>query len=84
MALAKAFGSQSNCLGIIVVRDLPSSYVTARERLLKLAYRFANLEPSTRERYADSRSKYRCVFPDYRRTVLNAGCSFGWSHGKVC
>lgn len=59
MVSAKAFGSQPDCLGIIIVRDLPSSYVAARERLLKLAYRFANLDHKTREKYADSRSKYR-------------------------
>jgi len=65
-SIAKAFGSQPDCLGIMVVRDLPASYVVARERLLKLAYRFANLDHEVRERYADPRSKY----------------SFGWSHGK--
>ncbi|KAH9937403.1 Clavaminate synthase-like protein [Fomitopsis serialis] len=65
-SIAKAFGSQPDCLGIVVVRDLPSSYVVARERLLKLAYCFANLDHEVREHYADPRSKY----------------SFGWSHGK--
>ncbi|TFY63255.1 hypothetical protein EVJ58_g3359 [Rhodofomes roseus] len=65
-SIAKAFGSEPGCLGIVIVRDLPPNYVTARERLLKLAYRFAHLDHQTRERYADPRSKY----------------SFGWSHGK--
>ncbi|KZT74903.1 Clavaminate synthase-like protein [Daedalea quercina L-15889] len=65
-SIAKAFGSQPDCLGIVVVRDLPQSYVAAREKLLRLAYRFANLDHETRERCADQQSKY----------------SFGWSHGK--
>ncbi|KAI0662528.1 Clavaminate synthase-like protein [Cubamyces menziesii] len=65
-SIERAFGSHPDSLGIIIVRDLPSSYVPARERLLKLAYRFANLDPKVRERYADPKSRY----------------SFGWSHGK--
>ncbi|CCM01612.1 uncharacterized protein FIBRA_03673 [Fibroporia radiculosa] len=65
-AIDKAFGSHPDSLGIIVVRDLPSNFASARERLLKLAYQFANLDSETRERYADPNSKY----------------SFGWSHGK--
>ena len=55
----KAFGSHADSLGIIIVRDLPSTYTPARERLLRLAYRFANLEPHVRERYADPKSRYR-------------------------
>jgi len=65
-SIEQAFGSNPSCLGIIVVRDLPSAYGAARERLLKLAYHFANLDPRTRERFADPKSRY----------------SFGWSHGK--
>ncbi|KAI0336140.1 Clavaminate synthase-like protein [Cubamyces sp. BRFM 1775] len=65
-SINKAFGSHPDSLGIIIVRDLPSTYVPARDRLLKLAYRFANLDPKLRERYADPKSRY----------------SFGWSHGK--
>ncbi|KAI0651551.1 Clavaminate synthase-like protein [Trametes meyenii] len=65
-SIEKAFGSHPDSLGIIIVRDLPQTYAPARERLLRLAYRFANLDAKTRERYADSRSRY----------------SFGWSHGK--
>ncbi|KAM5532185.1 hypothetical protein V8D89_014141 [Ganoderma adspersum] len=65
-SIEKAFGSQPDSLGIIIVRDLPSTYTPARERLLRLAYRFANLDPNVREGYADSKSRY----------------SFGWSHGK--
>ncbi|TFK93554.1 Clavaminate synthase-like protein [Polyporus arcularius HHB13444] len=65
-SIEKAFGSHPDSLGIVIVRDLPPTYAPARERLLKLAYRFANLDPSVRERYADPKSRY----------------SFGWSHGK--
>jgi len=53
-------------LGIIIVRGLPSSYITYRERLLKHAYKFAKLDESVREKYTDPGSRY----------------SFGWSHGK--
>ncbi|KAJ7456587.1 Clavaminate synthase-like protein [Mycena latifolia] len=65
-SIGKAFGSNPECLGIIVVRDLPPVYTAYRERLLKLAYAFAKLEGSVREQYADPVSRY----------------SFGWSHGK--
>ncbi|KAI0735482.1 Clavaminate synthase-like protein [Earliella scabrosa] len=65
-SIEKAFGSQPDSLGIVIVRDLPPNYAPARERLLRLAYRFANLDPTTREKYADPKSRY----------------SFGWSHGK--
>ncbi|GJE87720.1 clavaminate synthase-like protein [Phanerochaete sordida] len=65
-SIETAFGSQPDSLGIIVVRDLPAQYPAARERLLKLAYSFASLDESTRERFADPKSRY----------------SFGWSHGK--
>ncbi|PCH33351.1 Clavaminate synthase-like protein [Wolfiporia cocos MD-104 SS10] len=65
-AIEKAFGSHPDSLGIIVIRDLPPAFVNARERLLTLAYQFANLEVNVRERYADPKTKY----------------SFGWSHGK--
>lgn len=65
-SIEKAFGSGPDCLGIIIVRDLPSEYPKLRERLLKFAYAFAQLDEQVRERYADSKSRY----------------SFGWSHGK--
>jgi len=66
-SIEEAFGSNPKCLGIIIVRDLPPSYVGYRERLLKLAFKFAKLEENVREKYADPVSRY----------------SFGWSHGKV-
>ncbi|KAJ7124732.1 Clavaminate synthase-like protein [Mycena crocata] len=65
-SIEKAFGSNPECLGIIVVRDLPPVYIIYREKLLKLAHAFARLEESVREQYTDSLSRY----------------SFGWSHGK--
>ncbi|KAJ7169475.1 Clavaminate synthase-like protein [Mycena filopes] len=65
-SIEKAFGSNADCLGIIVVRDLPPEYAAYRERLLKLAHAFASLEEPVREQYADPQSRY----------------SFGWSHGK--
>ncbi|KAJ8084384.1 hypothetical protein PM082_003153 [Marasmius tenuissimus] len=65
-SIEAAFGSNPDCLGIIVVRDLPPTYAQYRERLLRLAYRFATLPEDVRERYTDPSSRY----------------SFGWSHGK--
>lgn len=61
----EAFGSNPKCLGIIIIRDLPASYVGYRERLLKLAYKFAQLDENARERYADPVSRYRCVCPPF-------------------
>lgn len=55
----QAFGSGPDCLGIIVVRDLPPKYPELRERLLKLAHAFAQLDESARENYADAKSRYR-------------------------
>ncbi|KAI0307933.1 Clavaminate synthase-like protein [Multifurca ochricompacta] len=65
-SIEQAFGSRSDSLGIIIVRDLPPEYAKLRERLLKLAHAFAQLDEPTREKYADAKSRY----------------SFGWSHGK--
>lgn len=60
-SIEKAFGSGPDCLGIIVVKDLPSTYSASRERLLKLAYKFAKLPENVREQYADTKSRYRYV-----------------------
>ncbi|KAK0506032.1 hypothetical protein EDD18DRAFT_1121760 [Armillaria luteobubalina] len=67
-AIERAFGSNPECLGIIIVRDLPPTYAAYRQRLLTLAYKFAKLDENVREQYTDASSSY----------------SFGWSHGKVC
>ncbi|KIY65882.1 hypothetical protein CYLTODRAFT_378657 [Cylindrobasidium torrendii FP15055 ss-10] len=37
-AIEKGFGSAPDCLGLIVVKDLPEEYGRFRERLLRLAY----------------------------------------------
>lgn len=60
-AIKKAFGSEPDCLGIIVVKDLPAEYPRLRERLLLLADRFAALDERTREGYVDTKSHYRFV-----------------------
>ncbi|KAH9047581.1 Clavaminate synthase-like protein [Lactarius hengduanensis] len=65
-SIENAFGSGPDCLGIIIVRDLPSEYPKLRERLLKFAHAFAQLDEPVREKYVDAKSRY----------------SFGWSHGK--
>ncbi|KAF9455010.1 Clavaminate synthase-like protein, partial [Macrolepiota fuliginosa MF-IS2] len=65
-SIEEAFGSHPKSLGIIIVRDLPPEYPAYRERLLKLAYRFAQLPQDIREKYTHPPSRY----------------SFGWSHGK--
>ncbi|KAN0125045.1 hypothetical protein V8E52_001597 [Russula decolorans] len=65
-SIEQAFGSGPDCLGIIIVRDLPPEYPQLRERLLNLAHAFARLDEPVREKYADAKSRY----------------SFGWSHGK--
>jgi len=57
--IEKAFGSHPDCLGIIVVKDLPEEYVHYRERLLHLAYKFGTLDPVTSSKYVDAKSNYR-------------------------
>jgi hypothetical protein len=59
----QAFGSGPDCLGIILVRDLPPEYPELRERLLELAHAFAQLDESVREKYADEKSRYRFDSP---------------------
>jgi hypothetical protein len=61
--LEEAFGSHPSSLGLIVVRDLPPEYPAYRERLLKLSYKFAQLDENVRESYSDPTSKYR--FADF-------------------
>ncbi|TFK76744.1 Clavaminate synthase-like protein [Pluteus cervinus] len=65
-SIEEGFGSDPKSLGIVIVRDLPPEYQTYREKLLKLAYKFAKLDPAVREKYSHAPSRY----------------SFGWSHGK--
>ncbi|KAK0208407.1 hypothetical protein DFS33DRAFT_442510 [Desarmillaria ectypa] len=58
-SIEHAFGSDPECLGIIIVRDLPLSYAAYRQKLLTLAYKFAKLEENVREQYTDASSSYR-------------------------
>ena len=59
-SMAMAFGSDPECLGMILIRDLPETYPELRERLLLLACKFARLDESVRERYSDPSTRYRC------------------------
>jgi hypothetical protein len=54
-----AFGSDPDCLGVILIKDLPEEYPKLRERLLLLAYNFAHLDEPVRERYSDPSTHYR-------------------------
>ena len=60
-SIKRAFGSEPDCLGIVVVNKLPKEYVAYRERLLLLAEHFAAMNQDTREKYADPKTHYRCV-----------------------
>lgn len=57
-AIEKAFGSDPECLGLLIVNNLPPSYQQKRERLLLLAERFGALPEITRDKYVDEGSKY--------------------------
>jgi hypothetical protein len=59
----QAFGPGPDCLGIILVRDLPPEYPELRARMLKLAHAFSQLDESVREKYADTKSRYRFDSP---------------------
>ncbi|RSH91299.1 hypothetical protein EHS25_009598 [Saitozyma podzolica] len=65
-SIARAFGSEEGCLGIILIEDLPPSFPNLRSNLFHLAQRFATLPEPVRERYARPDTSYM----------------FGWSHGK--
>ncbi|KAF8334988.1 Clavaminate synthase-like protein [Cantharellus anzutake] len=64
--ISRAFGSNEDALGIIVVNQLPPEYPSLRGRLLKLAHKFGSLDELVRSKYSDPLSNY----------------SFGWSWGK--
>ena len=62
--LLEAFGPSS--LGILLVRDLPSSFSALREKVLTNSSRLAALSPSQLEALTNEQAKYLV----------------GWSHGK--
>lgn len=64
--VTKAFGSGPECLGLIIVKDLPEEYRQLRENALRASARFANLPQCVKEKYTDPESSF----------------NFGWSHGK--
>uniref|UniRef100_A0A6B2L8N5 Non-haem dioxygenase N-terminal domain-containing protein n=1 Tax=Arcella intermedia TaxID=1963864 RepID=A0A6B2L8N5_9EUKA len=61
--IEKAFGFDG--LGLVVIKGVPE-FPRLRERLLKLAAKFADLPEATKNKYVHEQSHY----------------SFGWSHGK--
>lgn len=65
-AITQGFGSEADCLGLIILKDLPKEYRQLRENGLRAAAQFASLEQDTQEKYTDPKSSYM----------------FGWSHGK--
>ncbi|KAF9985342.1 hypothetical protein BGZ65_011139, partial [Modicella reniformis] len=64
--IEEAFGAHEHCLGLLLVSNLPSEYMTLREQLLKLASTFAALPEEAKEKTVHAASRY----------------SFGWSCGK--
>lgn len=64
--IEKAFGAHDSCLGLLLVKNLPSDYLAKRERLLRLASVFAALPEELKEKTVHADSRY----------------SFGWSCGK--
>ncbi|WWD15880.1 hypothetical protein CI109_100304 [Kwoniella shandongensis] len=64
--VVSALGSGPGCLGIILISDLPPAFPQLRERLFRLAHRFANLPEPEREKLARPETSFL----------------FGWSHGK--
>ncbi|KAG0050402.1 hypothetical protein BGZ83_004826 [Gryganskiella cystojenkinii] len=64
--IEKAFGSHEHCLGLLLVKNLPSDYLAKRERLLRLASVYAALPEEIKEKTVHAASRY----------------SFGWSCGK--
>ncbi|KAJ3329449.1 hypothetical protein HDU76_007884 [Blyttiomyces sp. JEL0837] len=66
-AIAKGFGSDGGCLGIVVIKGLEETgFIEKRGRLLQLASKFADLPENVKEAVTHPQSSYL----------------FGWSHGK--
>ncbi|KAF0559047.1 Clavaminate synthase-like protein [Gigaspora margarita] len=65
-SIEEAFGAHSNCLGIILIKNLPKDYAEKRIRLLRLASVFAKLPEDIKNKTVHKESFYSC----------------GWSCGK--
>ena len=65
--ISRAFGSAPECLGLIILENLPPSFARLRDDALRAAAHFAHDVPEeVQDLYTDPASSY----------------SFGWSHGK--
>ena len=64
--ITRGFGSQADCLGLIILKDLPEEYSRLREDALRAAAEFAGLPEEVRDKYTDPQSSF----------------NFGWSHGN--
>ncbi|CAG8726351.1 14769_t:CDS:2, partial [Funneliformis caledonium] len=65
-AIEEAFGSKPHCLGLLLVKNLPQSYMKKRARLLRLSSIFAALPEEVKEKVVDEQGYYLS----------------GWSYGK--
>ncbi|OXG44582.1 hypothetical protein C359_00753 [Cryptococcus neoformans Bt120] len=62
----KALGTHNGALGIVLISDLPPQFHYLREKLFRLAHRFANMPERERAKLEKPETSYM----------------FGWSHGK--
>ncbi|OXM81272.1 hypothetical protein C364_01136 [Cryptococcus neoformans Bt63] len=62
----KALGTHKGALGIVLISDLPPQFHYLREKLFRLAHRFANMPERERAKLEKPETSYM----------------FGWSHGK--
>lgn len=61
-SIVQAFGSDPECLGLIIVKDLPHQYKELRSTFLRLIDRFAHLDEDERNKYSDASSYYRYAY----------------------
>ncbi|WRT67106.1 uncharacterized protein IL334_004072 [Kwoniella shivajii] len=64
--IVAGLGSESGCLGIVVISDLPDEFPILREKMFRLSHKFATLPEDVKEQFAKPDVSYL----------------FGWSHGK--
>ena len=64
--LGQAFGSEDECLGILLVTNLPQHYTAMRERVLTLTHKLGSLSSKDLDAVTVEESLYQV----------------GWSHGK--